>query len=208
MQYLGAADTPTQKKALDAIAAYQTQAKAIRNDANLNDTGRQTALARAYIRARDTAADAQATEEHTTTTRRTTLEREIFGITGTADANTAISYRDAQDRAASIANQRDAERLISQAQLSGDTHLAKAVAHRALQENWTDILTTYANSTPGLADKIQQLIDLAPTIARNLSAGMIFTVERPRELAHLSDASIAALAAGKQPVESTFTQGW
>jgi hypothetical protein len=208
MQYLGAADTPTQKKALDAIGEYQRQAAAIRNDTNLTETGRDAALARAYIRALDTATDAKATEEGTAAARRTTLEREVFGITGTADANTAISYRDAQDRAASIVNMRDAERLLNQAQLSGDTHLAKAVAHRALQDGWTDILATYANATPGFADKIQQLIDLTPTIASSISAGMVFTVDRPRELAHLSDTSIRAIAAGQQPVESTFMQGW
>lgn len=207
MQYLGAADTPNQKKALDAITAYQDQTRSIRADTNLSDAGRQTALARAYTRARNIAADAKATEDGTTTTRRTTLERELFGITGTADANTAISYRDAQDRAASITDQRDAQRLIDQANLSGDTHLAKAIAHRALQEGWTDILATYANERPGSSDKIQQLIDLAPSVARSLSAGMVFTVERPRELAHLSDPAIDALAA-QQPVENSWTKGW
>ena len=202
MATVQAGTTESQRKAIDTIATYQGQVSAIRADTSLSQEGRRVSLARVYISYRDAVAQIQAGEQAANATRSDTLERDLFGLNGLTDASTAISYRDAQDRAASIEDSRDALRLLKQADLSGDVHLAKAVALRALQEGWVDAISTYAASHPDVEGKLQELLSLHPTgdqgIAQGFGAAMSYYVEVPTELAALSESSIAGLANGPQ----------
>jgi len=202
MATVQAGTTESQRKAIDTITAYQGQVSAIRGDTGLSQEGKRVRLARAYITTRDAVAQIQAGEQAANATRSDTLERDLFGLSGLADAGAAISYRDAQDRAANIEDSRDALRLLKQADLSGDVHLAKAVALRALQEGWVDASSAYAASHLEIDGKMRELLSLHPTgdqgIAQLLGAAASYVVTAPAELAAVSDQAIAGLANGPQ----------
>ena len=152
-------------------------------------------MAGIYVTTRDTVARLQADDQAATSARHTTLERDLFGLTGFTDASAAISFRDAQDRASGITDERDALRLLNQAELSGDDHLAKAVALRSLQEAWPAVSAAYATARPGAAAKMQELANMSTTgIADSLTASAAYYMPAPRELAGIPDHTIDELA--------------
>lgn len=187
--------TDQQRKSADTIAAYQARIEAIRSDPTLSPEGKRNRMAGIYATTRDTVARLQADDQAATSARRTTLERDLFGLTGFTDASAAISYRDAQDRASGITDERDALRLLNQAELSGDDHLAKAVALRSLQEAWPAVSAAYATARPGAAAKMQELTNMSTTgVADSLSAAAAYYMPAPRELAGIPDHTIDELA--------------
>ena len=195
MLYIQTGTTDQQRKAADTIAAYQARIEAIRSDPTLSPEGKRNRMAGIYVTTRDTVARLQADEQAATSARRTTLERDLFGLTGFTDASAAISYRDAQDRASGITDERDALRLLNQAELSGDDHLAKAVALRSLQEAWPAVSAAYATARPGVAAKMQELANMSTTgVADSLSAAAAYYMSAPRELAGIPDRTIDELA--------------
>lgn len=195
MLYITTGTTDQQRKSADTIAAYQARIEAIRSDPTLSPEGKRNRMAGIYATTRDTVARLQADDQAATSARRTTLERDLFGLTGFTDASAAISFRDAQDRASGITDERDALRLLNQAELSGDDHLAKAVALRSLQEAWPAASAAYATARPGAAAKMQELTNMSTTgVADSLSAAAAYYMPAPRELAGIPDHTIDELA--------------
>ncbi|WP_432457943.1 hypothetical protein [Cellulomonas iranensis] len=192
--FVTAGTSAQQTQAYEINVAYQRNIAAIRADSNLSDEGKVSEMAAAYTSAAETLRGLQSQEQASDSARRTSLMREVFGIQGTPDPSAAISYRDAQDRAASLVNERDAVRLIEQADLSGDEHLARAAARSAYENGWGDALTAFAASRPQLASKLQELRELQPSIDRILGAGWSFAIVKPTELERYSDVTIARLA--------------
>lgn len=102
-----------------------------------------------------------------------------------ADPNTAISYRDAQARAASIDDEQTALRLLNRAELSGDTSLAKAVAARAIEAGWNVAINQYADSNPTSEAKFNELTEIesygkgSAGFAQILGTAMSYSVEKP-----------------------------
>jgi hypothetical protein len=195
MLNIQAGTTDNQIKAANTIAAHQVRIEAIRSDPALSPEGKRNRMAGDYITTQATVARLQVDEQAAASARRTTLERDLFGLPGFADASAAISYRDAQDRAAGITDEHDALRLLSQADLSGDDHLAKAVALRSIQESWPNVSAAYAAARPGVAAKMQELANMAtPGIADSLSAAWAYYLPAPNELAGIPAQTINELA--------------
>ena len=195
MLHIQTGTTDQQRKAADTIAAHQSRIEAIRSDPTLSPEGKRNRMAGIYATARNTVARLQADDQAATSARRTTLERDLFGLTGFTDASAAISFRDAQDRAVGITDERDALRLLHQAELSGDDHLSKAVVLRGLQEAWPAVSAAYATARPGAAAKMQELASVSTTgIADFLSASASYYMPAPRELAGIPDHTIDELA--------------
>lgn len=187
-------NTPQELEAIAALGVYQQQIASIRADPSLSDVGRQQQLAAAYIRTRDAVARLQSRATANASTRRDVLIRTLFGLTTTADPNAAISFRDAQDRAAALENPRAAQRLLDQANRTGDEHLAKAIAHRAYEDAWFDVLDKYASTRPSVEAKLGELVTQEPTLASTIGAAMAYAVTKPTELARFGEAAIANLA--------------
>lgn len=192
--YVTSGTTGEQVKAYEVNAAYQRDIADVRADGSLSNEGKVSKMAAIYTAAAETLRGLQGQEQASEGEKRAHLLRELFGIRGTADPSAAISYRDAQDRAGSLLDERDAVRLIEQADLSGDEHLARAVARCAYDNGWGDVLTAFAASRPQLASKIQELRELQPSIDRILGAGGSFAIVKPTELERYSDVTIARLA--------------
>lgn len=82
------------------------------------------------------------------------VERKLAGTIGsTPDA--VIAFRDAQDRADSISDAREATRILERALITGDTSLANAVAQRALSQGWSDAASIYTDAHPEVADALE-----------------------------------------------------
>ncbi len=113
----------------------------------------------------------------------------------------AVSFRDAQDRAAQLEDAQQAAVLLDRAVQSGDHHLAQAVAEKAYSNasglfggQWADVLNQYAAARPWAADKLNEYGD-ALWQGDSFNAAMTFGVPRPTGLSdHLTEGQLQALA--------------
>ncbi|MGW3854733.1 hypothetical protein [Micromonospora arida] len=71
------------------------------------------------------------------------LQRRLFGLPPGADASTAISYRDATDRVATITDPAQLAELMQRASTSGDAMLLRAGLAHAYQCRWRDLVAAY-----------------------------------------------------------------
>jgi hypothetical protein len=194
-------NSPQQQKANTLRGEYQRLMDGIRNDRTLSPHGKQKELATLYLDYKPRMEKLEADENTQHQTRAKALRRDLFGLPGYADPNTAISYRDAQDRAASIEDEQTALRLLNRAELSGDTSLAKAVAARAFEAGWNETINQYADANPASEAKFNELIEIesygkgSAGFAQILGAAMTYSVEKPTELGMYNvDSQIQALA--------------
>lgn len=201
MPHVKPGNTPQQQQANTLRVEYQRLMKDIRDDRTLSPHGQQKKLAALYLDYKPRLEKLGAEEDATRQTRAKDLRRDLFGLPGYADPNTAISYRDAQDRAANVGDEQTALRLLSRAEISGDTSLAKALAARALDEGWNAAINQYADATPGSEAKFNELIDIeshgkgSSGMAQILGAAMAYTIEKPSELnMYNMESQLASLA--------------
>jgi len=190
--------------ALEQHKIFRDRLENIRSDAQLSPEGKRAAIASAYTDARNKITNAQAAEEAHASDRRAYLEADLFGMSPIAGGADFMSYRDAYDRVANIPpdGAKDAaSRLLTQAERSSDSHLAKAVIQRAMEEEWVEILNSYAETHAGTAHKLQELFDLTAGTSTTfgLMAGFVaqgtYNLPVPGELGALSLSEIDELAA-------------
>ena len=143
----------------------------VNSDRTLSDVGKREKLDEAAAQTKASLSDLRARHNELVTKKRESLERELFGLKGTAsDPNQLIAYRDAQDRAAKLPDSAAATALLASANQSGDRTLAAAVVARALREvgpagvmgsnGWRNVVNTYAERDPSDGDKLKDLLNL------------------------------------------------
>ncbi len=129
------------------------------------------------------------------------VKRKAFGIddllagSSQADrATMAMSFRDAQQRAAQTTTSSEAQTLLDVANQSGDELLARAVGNHALSSmDMRDVAESYLTNHPAQAaalDELQQLQQ--PASAATMFE---FVAPKPPELSGMSDGQIVAYAA-------------
>jgi len=129
------------------------------------------------------------------------VKRAAFGIddllTGSSQADRAtmaMSFRDAQQRAAQTTTSSEAQTLLDVANQSGDELLARAVGNHALSSmDMGDVTEAYLAAHPAQAaalDELQQLQQ--PASAATMFE---FVAPKPPELSSMSDGQIVAYAA-------------
>jgi hypothetical protein len=191
-----------QEKALKLRGEYNQWLERTRNDRTLSAVGKQQQIARKYLEYKREVAAIQAQQETNDQNRLKTLRRELFGMPGTTDGHAAIAYRDAIDRATRLEKEEDALSMLSLAEMSGDSTLAKAIAARGFQRGWNDLVNTYADQFPTSQTKFQELADLESAgnpssqgTAQLINTAMIYTIDKPNELSGLqTDRAIEAVA--------------
>lgn len=161
-QVLGV-ETPQLIKAREVRAKYERDVAAIKADTRLNSIGQAGMINDLYLAAKAELEGLRAEELRESSEKRRRIERDLFGLPGTADPSVAISFRDAHDRASAIAadDENEALRLLHQATQSGDTHLAKALVSRAVAVGWHRIVEAYSEENPGTQAKLAELTTLA-----------------------------------------------
>ncbi len=184
---------------------HAARAERIRARPELSDHGRATLLAQNYLDAKSKMANLEQTARADDNAQRTRSERAAFGTGGLPSdpATVAVSYRDAQDRAAAITSSTEAAALLARAERSGDEPLARAVAGHAhdqassalgrLDPAWSDVVDSYTASRPSAAQDVNTLRDLgSSTSMRDLFA---YVLSAPSELSRIPASQLGALAA-------------
>ena len=188
-------------------ATYSARVKAIRDDKQLTPEARRHLLAKLYVDGKREVVTVARQNEAAGNTRRDAIERAMFGIDGirgTDRASLAASYRDAQDRAASVKSTEQAASLLDRAMRSGDEPLARAVAAHAYDQlttgmgrfsragaaEWERVLNGYLATRSDLDSEADELARLNQPVS-NLFAGH---VNRPDELFGLDDKQVQSLA--------------
>ena len=191
------------------LAAYDAQVKAIRQDANLSEQGKRRDLAELYVQQKQTSAELRSIEDRQRADRLRELDRVIYGGPS-SDPGEIISARDAADRADALESPADARRLLARADRTGDKLLASAVARRASEAGWRQVLADYAASRPRAREALDELRQLqgdplsAQSRARAIEDRIVREATyggaaRPAELAGMSDAAAAHLATDPEP---------
>lgn len=129
------------------------------------------------------------------------VKRQAFGIddllagSSQADrATMAMSFRDAQQRAAQTTTSSEAQTLLDVANQSGDELLARAVGNHALSSmDMGDVAEAYLDAHPAQAQALDELQQLQkPASAATMFE---FVAPKPPELSGMSDGQIVAYAA-------------
>ncbi|MEH0553421.1 hypothetical protein [Streptomyces sp. B21-101] len=138
------------------IDSYTRQLDRIEANRAYSDHAKRVLAAKAYKSAQTALEQLRQAEVDSINTRRSQLQRRMFGHQGTADAQTVIARRDANDRAAKLDNPRTAGELLATAQMEGDDLMAQAIATRAAQSGWNDVLGSYAGDRPGFQQAAEE----------------------------------------------------
>lgn len=134
--------------------------------------------------------------------RRNELVRHLFGI-APGDGG-ILTMRDAADRANKIETPAAAGTALRQAQLAGDHSMAKAIAHHAVTNSWTGIVSEYVDALP-LAEStptalaLQELSAIPHGANTDLADSAVFSVRSPRELFAYRDGDLSQLAEDAAP---------
>lgn len=179
---------------------YQRDLERIRNDDNLSDEGKRRAVARAYTTATRALEDIRGRASDQRATDSAAAARQVYGITdlirpGMDPGTAAVSFRDAQDRLASVTDVTEAEALLSRAERSGDYVLGRAVAAHAVDMGWTHLTSAYGHGHPTWAKALEEYTGTRSNVASRLQEeAYTGRPARPAELGYLSDREAAALA--------------
>lgn len=176
----------------------------IRADKKLTEDGKRQQVAAVYLQAKTQLSALKADEAQKRTSKIDSLRRTLFGTTGTTDAQTAISYRDAQERVAALsyADSDKAAKLLDQAQLSGDEVMVKALIQRSIDMQWVDVANKYIEKHPYYGEKLEELWNLDNSSSEGIDTvgfinSLVFHAEKPSELSnYFDDAQIADAANG------------
>lgn len=196
--------SPTQEKTVNVHALYKQGLRQIRTDRNMAPERKKVEAARLYRSTRGTLAKLKAQQKAQDDEQFPKLERKLWGhdldrATAVDRASIDATIRDANDRAARIKRQDDAHAALAQAERDGDHILAKAVAKRAHDLDWGEVVADYLATRPSAADTYQQLGDIwhrnNGASGRGLRHSMDYVVHKPDELAGLTDADVDALGA-------------
>lgn len=179
----------------------------LRSNPDLSASAMRTGMAKAYVAAAQKLKGLQEASAGQVAAQRDDAMRKAFGAPS-ADPMTAISARDAGDRAAQLDSDdwQTGRDLLQRAILNYDDSMAAAIGRRAYelsntyglgsgggQGGWADVLAAYLEYRPAAAaalDTLASLQQTKPTIA-SVAA---FWVPPPSELAGLDQWQIEALA--------------
>ncbi|QSZ54496.1 hypothetical protein RI444_07650 [Paenarthrobacter sp. AT5] len=186
-------------------ADQRQQIEAIRANRNLSPEGKRAQIASVYLRAKKEVAKLEQQEATARANRIHSLRKSVFGLgLGYQSAQDMISYRDAQDRVASLGHDDEdkASQLLDRAELSGDTVLASAVVNRALEAGWVNVANAYIEAHPHYGSMVEELWDLnqaspenETNIGKAFENSFAFHLEKPHEIGHLNmESQIEAVA--------------
>jgi hypothetical protein len=182
-------DTPEGRRATHIQAVYAEGLKRIRSDDNLTPEGKRAQIEAAYKEATSALGVIKQNRTVGRNLKVDALRRDLFGSQTTSDSQTAISFRDAQERVESLGqfDQKKALRLLDQAELSGDTVMVKALIQRAVEHSWSEVASRYAEKRPYHGDKLKELLSLQTPAGifssqESMESGFLLNIQKPEEL--------------------------
>ncbi|MFH8768270.1 hypothetical protein [Streptomyces sp. NPDC017958] len=205
----GQQEPPTQgsDKSAQIHRMYKAGLQQLRGTRNLHPEARRVEMARLYTTTRGALAKVMRDQTQADKERFAHLERSLWGYdleraTAADRATLDATIRDAQDRAAKLAKPQHAAKALHEAEQAGDSILARAIAKRAHDNDWDDVLHDYLATRPSAAEQYQQA---GAIWARYNDANarmhdhMQYVVHAPAELRGLSPKDIEAMAEPGEP---------
>ncbi|MDB5338694.1 MAG: hypothetical protein JWN70_4313 [Planctomycetaceae bacterium] len=182
-------------KAAELNAGYQQTIERIRNNPTLSARGKQQQIAAAHLDTTAQVAKLQADEQAAIQAKSVDLQRGLLGSSGT-DPSHLIAFRDAQDRAERLGGYREAANVLDRALLTSDDTLAAAVLHKALENNWSDVVSTYTTARPEQAERLSDLQEIAQFngVKNSISNWGAYATLPPSELERMMPEQIAQIA--------------
>lgn len=195
--------------------SYAAQLARIQGSNTYSDHAKRIMTAKAYKAAEQQLEALRAGEEKALRDRRASLQRSMFGATGNQDPSTVIARRDANDRAAKLDDPRVAADALARAEMEGDTTMSQAIATRAAQYGWGDVLGAYTSTRPGFqraAEEFNQTPDPDDTEYKFRTAGAYYVPvppsldgSKPYEIELLAQTSLDGDAPGRPAFGSGYT---
>jgi hypothetical protein len=202
--------TAGQGKADEIRSLYKQGLQQLRGQRNMHPEARRVEIAR--LHATTQAALKQVQQEQLKADRETfdRLERQLWGYDdvrasaiGSADrAAVDGTVRDAQDRAGRLNKPGQAARALAEAEQAGDKVLARAIAKRAHDMDWDDVVHDYLSTRPTAVERYRQAAEIYTrqhTTGGALQHGFLGSLPAPDELRGMSGKDIEAMA---EPGES------
>lgn len=192
--------TPGQARADEIHGYYKQGLQQIRGRRNMHPERKRVEIAELYATTRDALRKVQRDQVQADRETFAKLERKLWGyddVRATSPgpgADTAI--RDAQDRAAQLRKAGDAARALQQAEQTGDHILARAIAKRAHDHDWNDVVADYLSTRPTAADTYRQAGEIHQrqhTPNGVLGLQQLAAFAKPDELRGLDDKAIQAM---------------
>ncbi|MFE1127745.1 hypothetical protein ACFXIY_10865 [Streptomyces albidoflavus] len=197
---------PTAEKSQNVRALFKQGLQELRGNRNLHPEARRVEIARLYSSARDTLKKIRTDQTAADRDQLDKLQRQLWGYDDmrAATYNTADraaldqTIRDARDRADKLVTPEAAARALHDAESAGDRVLARAIAKRAHDADWDDVLGDYlgtrevAARTYGEAAEVYQRLHTTGAILAQQTAAM---VAKPAELFGLTDEQITSMTA-------------
>ncbi|MFI5670470.1 hypothetical protein [Streptomyces sp. NPDC051704] len=177
--------------------SYHRQVERIQSNRAYSEHAKQVLYAKAWTQAAAKLEQLRQSEITQVATRREQLNRKMFGHDGTADPNTAILRRDANDRASKLDTPRAAAEALEVADRDGDRTLAQAVAARACDYGWTEVIDQYVALNPAFGEAAKEWNSLPGTgdplwEARHAAN---FYLSKPAPIEGMRDGQVQAMAA-------------
>lgn len=203
-QHRQAPTSEGQGKADDIRAYYKQGLQQLRGTRNMHPEARRVEIARLYTTTQTALKKVQQDQlkaDHETFAK---LERQLWGYddvraSAYSSADRAAvdgTVRDAQDRAAKLKRPDEAVRALSAAEQGGDRVLARAIAKRAHDMDWSPVVATYLSTRPTEAERYQQAGEIyARQHTANGAFAHAFTgiLAKPEELKDLSNDDVQAM---------------
>jgi hypothetical protein len=196
------------EKAGDIQSRHRQVVERVRGDNNLSAQGRLKQLARARLDALAEMTKLREGFDGKEAKTASDLSVDLFGAVSLVGAD-AISARDAADRARQIRSPREALELLALAENNGDQVLARAIGHRAFNEQrqpiggaaWSPVLDAFTARRPETASKLAELAQARRrSVEQSVGRSVIFSLPAPRELERVSETRLQALADGSAEV--------
>ncbi|RSS16637.1 hypothetical protein [Streptomyces sp. WAC08401] len=193
--------TTGQSKATKIHNLYKQGLQQIRGTRNIHPDAQRVEIARLYTPTRQSLTKVKTDQAKTDQATFTKLERQLWGYDlerATAGDRASIDHtiRDAQDRAAKLTKADHATKALAQAEQAGDSILARAIAKRAHDMDWDDVLHDYLASRPQAAEKYQQagaIWQRYNDTGAHMQDSMQYVVHKPDELRGLDDKAIQSM---------------
>lgn len=142
--------------ALRVTGDAREQVKATNNNPMLSELAKRENVSRITDTAKAQLADLAAREQQIVADQIRALQRQIYGTTGSSP-DAVITFRDAQERADRITEQRPALAAMERALLNKDAGMAQALLGRAFDQGWSDVVAAYVSENPAQGTNIEDL---------------------------------------------------
>lgn len=197
--------TTGQQRADEIRAMYKQGLQELRGTRDMHPERRRVEIARLYATTQAALKKVRTDQANTDRETFAKLERQLWGyddvrasaLDSAARAAVDSGIRDAQDRAAQIKKADQAARALAEAEQAGDHVLARAIAKRAHDRDWDDVVAGYLATRPTAAERYQQAGEIYQRLHTPSGAvghSLMSALGKPEELRGLSAADIEAMA--------------